>query len=56
MLSPLIRPISIKWISFPWQVSWLADQAEPSPSQPFGPVDIRGFVSAYSCGGSVGLG
>lgn len=38
VLSP-IRPISLKWIPFPWQVSWLADQAETSPSQPKRPVD-----------------
>lgn len=38
VLSP-IRPISLKWIYVPWQVSWLADQAEVSPSQPNRPVD-----------------
>jgi hypothetical protein len=38
VLSP-IRPISLIWIPFPWQVSWLADQAETSPSQPNRPVD-----------------
>jgi hypothetical protein len=39
VLSP-IRPISLKWIPFPWQVSWLADQTEVSPSQPNRPVDF----------------
>lgn len=39
VLSP-IRPISLIWIPVPWQVSWLADQAEGSPSQPNRPVDI----------------
>jgi len=40
-LGPLpIRPISLKWIFVPRQVSWLADQAEISPSQPNRPVDL----------------